>query len=121
MKTHTTLGYEAIHRAETALGTEVAFLSMAKEIALSHQEKWDGSGYPQGLSRDAIPISARLMAVADFYDALASKRVYRGKVPHAEVVKLLIDGRGVHFDPDIVDAFLACEDEFRAIADEYAD
>ncbi|NCA71276.1 MAG: two-component system response regulator, partial [Sphingobacteriia bacterium] len=76
MKTHTTVGYESIARAERALGIELEFLTPAKEIALSHQEKWDGSGYPQGLAGEAIPLSARLMAVADVYDALISKRVY---------------------------------------------
>lgn len=76
MKTHTTLGRDALAHAEQMLGTEVAFLTLAKEIAYSHQEKWDGSGYPQGLKGDDIPISARLMAVADVYDALISRRVY---------------------------------------------
>ncbi|WP_263771297.1 response regulator [Propionivibrio soli] len=121
MKTHTTLGFNAITHAERSLGKDVAFLSMAKEIALSHQEKWDGSGYPQGLSGDAIPISARLMAVADVYDALINRRVYKEPIPHDEAVEIIISGRGRHFDPDIVDAFLALQDEFRAIAGRFAD
>lgn len=121
MKTHTTLGFNAITHAERSLGKDVAFLSMAKEIALSHQEKWDGSGYPQGLSGDAIPISARLMAVADVYDALINRRVYKEPIPHDEAVEIIIAGRGRHFDPDIVDAFLALQDEFRAIAGRFAD
>jgi putative two-component system response regulator len=121
MKTHTTLGRDAIAHAEGALGTQVAFLSMAKDIALSHQEKWDGSGYPQGLAGDAIPISARLMAVADVYDALISRRVYKEGMPHAKAVEIILAGRGQHFDPDIVDAFAVLQDEFHAIARRYVD
>ena len=121
MKTHTTQGFEAIVHAEQALGTDVEFLHMAKEIALSHQEKWDGSGYPEGLVGDAIPISARLMAVADVYDALISQRVYKGAMPHAEAVRTIAEGKGTHFDPDVVDAFLRISDEFRAIAERFAD
>ncbi len=121
MKTHTTLGYEAIAHAEKALGTDVAFLTMAKEIALSHQEKWDGSGYPQGLAGDAIPVCARLMAVADVYDALVSRRPYKEPMPHAEAVRIIDRGRGSHFDPDIVDAFLLSQDQFAAIAHRFED
>jgi putative two-component system response regulator len=121
MKTHTTLGYEAIVHAEQALGTRVAFLRMAKEIALSHQEKWDGSGYPQGLAGEAIPLSARLMAVADVYDALISIRVYKDGMPHEQAVKIVFEGRGQHFDPDIVDAFIELQDAFRDIAARFAD
>ena len=121
MKTHATLGRDAISHAEKSLGTQVEFLSMAKEIALSHQEKWDGSGYPQGLSGDAIPISARLMAVADVYDALISRRVYKEAMPHEQAVRIIAAGRGKHFDPDLVDAFLQISDEFRAIAERFAD
>ena len=121
MKTHTNLGYEAIAHAEKALGTDVAFLTMAKEIALSHQEKWDGSGYPQGLAGDAIPLSARLMAVADVYDALVTRRPYKEPLSHAEAVRIIDRGRGTHFDPDIVDAFLASKDQFAAIAHRFED
>jgi putative two-component system response regulator len=121
MKTHTTLGRDAIQHAEQQLGVKVKFLTIAKEIAFSHQEKWDGSGYPLGLAGDEIPLSARLMAVADVYDALISERVYKKGMSHDEAVKILVDGRGKHFDPDILDAFLALQDEFRAIAARYAD
>jgi putative two-component system response regulator len=121
MKTHTTLGRDAIAHAEDALGTKVEFLSMAKEIALSHQEKWDGTGYPEGLSGNAIPISARLMALADVYDALISRRVYKEGMSHAQAVDIIVQGRGSHFDPDIVDGFLEIQEEFRAIAQRYAD
>ena len=121
MKTHTTIGRDAIEHAETALGTPVEFLSCAKTIALSHQEKWDGSGYPQGLAGDAIPIPARLMAVADVYDALISRRVYKSGMPHEKAVSILIESSGSHFDKDIIDAFVEIQDEFRAIAIRFAD
>jgi putative two-component system response regulator len=121
MKTHTTLGRDAIAHAEASLGTRVEFLTMAKDIALFHQEKWDGSGYPAGLQGDAIPISARLMAVADVYDALISRRVYKDGMPHERAVEIIEQGRGKHFDPDLVDCFLAIQGEFQAIALRYAD
>lgn len=121
MKTHTTLGRDAIVHAEKQLGIQVEFLTFAKEIAYSHQEKWDGSGYPEGLSGDDIPISARLMAVADVYDALISRRVYKESMSHEQAVRIITEGRGTHFDPDIVDAFLKLKDEFRAIAARFFD
>lgn len=121
MKTHTTLGRDVIQSAEDALGIKVEFLTIAKEIAYSHQEKWDGSGYPLALAGDAIPVSARLMAVADVYDALISRRVYKEGMSHEKAAAIIIEGRGQHFDPDMVDAFVALQDEFRAIAARYAD
>lgn len=121
MKTHTTLGRDAIQHAEDQLGISVGFLRLAKEIAYSHQEKWDGSGYPEGLAADDIPISARLMAVADVYDALISRRVYKVGMSHEQAVEIIRQGRGAHFDPDICDAFLGCHGQFRAIAERYAD
>lgn len=121
MKTHTTLGRDAIEHAEHSLGARVEFLTMAKEIAFSHQEKWDGSGYPQHLSGDGIPLSARLMAVADVYDALISRRVYKSGMSHEAAVAIMVEGRGSHFDPDILDAFLEIQDEFRQIALKHAD
>ncbi|MTJ82804.1 MAG: two-component system response regulator [Telmatospirillum sp.] len=121
MKTHTTLGCEAIEHAERSLGVKVEFLTVAKEIAFSHQEKWDGSGYPQGLAGDAIPLSARLMAVADVYDALISRRIYKEAMPHDVAVSIILANRGIHFDPDIVDAFQAIAGEFRDIARRFAD
>ena len=121
MKTHTTLGRDAIAAAEKQLGKEVEFLRHAKDIALYHQEKWDGSGYPEGLVGDAIPVSARLMAVADVYDALISRRVYKDGMSHEKAVDIIREGRGTHFDPDLVDAFLAVQEEFRTIAARYAD
>ncbi|MGY3903526.1 response regulator [Aeromonas lusitana] len=121
MMTHTTLGRDAIQRAEDQLGMSVDFLRLAKEIAYSHQEKWDGSGYPEGLAGDAIPISARLMAVADVYDALISRRVYKPGMPHEEAVDIIRQGGGWHFDPDVCAAFLSATDEFKAIADRFSD
>ena len=121
MKTHTTLGRDAILAAERELGIEVDFLKHAKEIAYSHHEKWDGSGYPLGLAGEQIPISARLMALADVYDALISSRIYKDGMRHEEAVKIIAQGRGTHFDADIVDAFLLIQEQFRAIASRYAD
>jgi putative two-component system response regulator len=121
MKTHTTLGYNAILNAERALGTPVEFLSFAMTIALSHQEKWDGSGYPQGLAGDAIPIAARLMAVADVYDALICRRVYKKPMSHDDAVQIMLDGRGTHFDEDMLDAFIAIQGDFLSIAQRFAD
>ena len=121
MKTHTTLGRDAIAHAEQELGAEVAFLTLAKEIAYSHQEKWDGSGYPEGLKGDQIPISARLMALADVYDALISRRVYKEPQTHEQAKAIIVQTSGRHFDPDVVEAFLAIEENFRAIALSYID
>ena len=121
MKTHTTLGRDAIEAAEKQLGMSVEFLRTAKEIAYYHQEKWDGSGYPTGASGDDIPVSARLMAVADVYDALISRRVYKEGMSHEKAVAIIVEGRGSHFDPDTADAFVGLQQEFRDIAARYAD
>ncbi|HSD39136.1 MAG TPA: two-component system response regulator [Rhodocyclaceae bacterium] len=121
MKEHPALGRDAIEHAELALGTRVEFLSIAKEMAFGHQEKWDGSGYPCGLVGDDIPVSARLMAVADVYDALISRRVYKDGMSHENAVDVIIQGKGSHFDPDMVDAFVEQQEEFRAIALRFAD
>lgn len=121
MKTHTTIGYDALVRAEALLPTQNSFLQCAKEIALSHQEKWDGSGYPQGLKGDDIPISARLMAVADVYDALISRRYYKDGMAHEVAVEIITKGGGQHFDPDIAAAFLEILPKIKQIADSLAD
>jgi putative two-component system response regulator len=121
MKTHCQLGRDAIAHAEQRLGTEVGFLRFAKEIAYGHQEKWDGSGYPEGLAGDAIPVAARLMAVADVYDALISRRVYKAPMSHEQALAIIGEGRGSHFDPDVVQACLDMAERFRAIALQYAD
>ena len=121
MKRHTTLGRDAISKAETLFGVSSSFLRFAKEIAYSHQEKWDGSGYPQGLAGERIPLAARLMAVADSYDGLISQRVYKKAHSHAEAVAILAAHRGTHFDPDIIDAFLEVQSDFQGIARRFAD
>jgi putative two-component system response regulator len=121
MKAHTILGRNAIAVAEKLLDTPSSFLHLAREIAHYHQEKWDGSGYPEGLAGDRIPVSARLMALADVYDALISRRVYKPPFPHSKAIEIIREGRGRHFDPDMVDAFLQIADEFLAIAGRYAD
>lgn len=120
MKKHTVYGRDTISKAEKKLGNK-SFLHYALEIAESHQEKWDGSGYPNGWAGENIPISGRLMAVADVYDALISKRVYKAPFTHSKAVAIIQEGRGQHFDPDIVDAFLQISEEFRRIALEHAD
>lgn len=121
MKTHAALGRDAIAAAERYLDTPDSFLRFAREIAYSHQEKWDGSGYPEGLWGEQIPLSARLMAVADVYDALISRRIYKPALPHEQAMAMIREGRNQHFDPDIVDAFLECAEQFRAIAARFAD
>lgn len=120
MKGHVTMGYRILKLAESKLGNQ-SFMSFAKEIAFSHQEKWDGSGYPRGLRGREIPIAGRLMAVADVYDALISKRVYKPPFSHSKAVAIMKEGRGTHFDPDMIDAFLEIEADFKKIAIEYAD
>ena len=120
MKNHTRYGRDALRAASNRLGSD-SFLRLAEEIAYTHQEKWDGSGYPRGLAGEDIPISGRLMALADVYDALISKRVYKPPFPHAKAVAIITEGRGRHFDPDVVDAFLAVADTFRETALAFAD
>lgn len=120
MKTHAQLGSDALKMAEAELG-DCSFLRFAREIAESHHEKWDGSGYPRGLKGEGIPLSGRLMAVADVYDALISKRVYKPAFDHDKAMALIKEGRAAHFDPDIVDALFSIEDEVKAIADRYSD
>jgi putative two-component system response regulator len=121
MRTHTTLGHDALARAEKTLGRVSPLLTIAKEITLCHQEKWDGSGYPKGLWGAQIPLSARIVALADVYDALISNKVYKDGVSHERAVEILTEGRGAHFDPDVVDAFLQVQDDFRTIAQRHAD
>lgn len=120
MKLHPEYGSQAISRAEEALGNS-EFLAMAREIVLTHHEKWDGSGYPKGLKGNEIPVSGRLMALADVYDALINERVYKEAMPHERAVKIIVDSSGTHFDPDLVAEFLAHNEDFFAIAKRYAD
>jgi putative two-component system response regulator len=118
MKKHTTYGLEVIIKSEQTLGVDpkTSFLRFAREIAYTHQEKWDGSGYPEGMKGEQIPLSGRIMAIADVYDALISKRVYKPPIDHDATVRIIERGRGSHFDPDMVDAFLEIKEEFRQIA-----
>ena len=120
MQKHAQFGSDVLCKAEIILGDD-SFIRLAKEIALTHQEKWDGSGYPNGLSGSHIPLSGRLMALADVYDALISKRVYKPPFTHEKAVQTIKNESGSHFDPDIVDAFLVIESTFRNIALQYAD
>ena len=119
MKTHAFLGAQAIEDAEKDVAQPVAFLALAKEIAHWHHERWDGSGYPDGLAGDSIPVSARLMALADVFDALISKRVYKPAMSFDEARSIIAEQRGRQFDPDMTDAFLENFTEFVAIAAKY--
>ena len=120
MKTHTTI---AAHTLDAALAKfpGVAFLKMARDIAESHHEKIDGTGYPYGLKGNDIPLCGRILAVADVYDALVSKRVYKDALTHNAAQAIIEEGRGKHFDPDVVDAFIAVEDKFLEIQQQFVD
>ncbi len=120
MKGHALLGVKALKVAERQLG-ENSFLRYASEIAGSHHEKWDGSGYPHGLSGEAIPLSGRLMAIADVYDALISKRVYKAAMGHEKAMEIIIEGEGSHFDPGVIKALKIVEPQFVLIAVKYQD
>ncbi|MBQ0755577.1 MAG: HD domain-containing protein [Amphritea sp.] len=120
MKTHAQLGADALLVAEGQMGSNY-FLCFAREIALTHHEKWDGSGYPRGLKGDEIPLSGRLMALADVYDALLSKRVYKPAFSHEKAKSIIIEGSGSHFDSRVVDAFIACEQVFIGIEQQFKD
>ena len=111
MKTHTTMGAQTLEAAARRY-PRAAYLRMAREIAESHHEKWNGTGYPKGLAGDQIPLSGRIVAVADVYDALVSKRVYKGAFTHLTARSIILEGKGNHFDPVLVEAFLAVEKQF---------
>lgn len=121
MKEHSKAGRDVIVATEAAISESQPFLVFAREIAYGHHEKWDGSGYPQGIAGEEIPLSARLMAVADVYDALISRRIYKEPFTQEKAVSIIREGRGSHFDPDIVDAFLEIAEEFQQIAEHYSD
>ena len=120
MRTHTLIGYESLAELARRYPADT-FINLAIQIARSHHEKWDGSGYPDGLREEEIPLCARIMAVADVYDALRSKRVYKPAFSHRVSREILKDGRGKHFDPNIIDVFLECEFEFQTITASVAD
>lgn len=115
MKKHTLYGMKSLEIAERELGSN-SFLSIAKEIAYSHHEKWDGSGYPENLKEENIPLSGRIMALADVYDALTSERVYKEEFSHEKSKQIILDGDGTHFDPKIIEAFLKSEEKFITIS-----
>ncbi len=114
-KRHTVIGSEVLEVTTRVLG-EVPFIAYARQITEFHHEKWDGSGYPNGLKGEEIPFIARVMAIADVYDALVTERPYKKPIPHEEAVAVIAAGAGTHFDPRLVDVFLGCESEFKAIA-----
>jgi len=120
MRTHTLIGAGTL-RAVSDKHPGNAFLRIGIEIAESHHEKWDGSGYPYGLTGDAIPLSARILAMADVYDALTSERCYKEAFSHEKSREIIVEGSGKHFDPRVVEAFLNCEDQFIRIKKENAD
>lgn len=121
METHALIGAEALERAERDAHRRMPFLRYAKEVARSHHEHWDGSGYPDRLAGIDIPLAARLMAVADVFDALISERPYKAAYAFEQARQIVRDGRGTHFDPQVVDAFEACFEECCAIARKFAD
>ena len=116
MKTHSTLGGDVLTVIDAGIEGQT-FLTLAKEIAYYHHERWNGTGYPKGLSGENIPLSARIVALPDVYDALTSKRVYKNIISHEKAKEIIINEKGKHFDPDVVDSFLAREDDFKMICE----
>ena len=114
IKTHTTIGGRILGNSESPM------LQMARDIALSHHERWDGTGYPNGICETAIPESARIVAIADSFDALSNDRVYRKALPEKEVLHIMSEGRGSHYDPFLYDMFMDMLPDFRRILAEYA-
>ena len=119
MQTHAQLAWDAIDEVEREMKSPVPFLALTKEIARSHHEKWAGGGYPDGLSGEAIPVSARLVALADVFDALISRRPYKEPYSLDEAREMIAAERGVRFDPDVADAFLHNFDEFIEVVEKY--
>ncbi|MDR1813062.1 MAG: response regulator [Candidatus Fibromonas sp.] len=115
IKKHTTVGEEVIEEIKKN-SEEQAFLEHAGIFAASHHERWDGSGYPRGLKGENIPLQGRLLAIADVYDALVSERPYKKALSHDRAVKIIVEGKGTHFDPSLIDLFLSVSDEFKNIA-----
>jgi putative two-component system response regulator len=121
MKTHSMHGWEMLQRAAQRMGGDSDFLGYAMQIARHHHERWDGSGYPDGLAGRDIPFAARLMAVADVYDALTTRRPYKEPFPHDKAMSIVLEGSGSHFDPQLVEALQACEQRFIDIAHTWRD
>jgi putative two-component system response regulator len=120
MQMHTTIGAETLIEVDR-LHPGNDFVKMGIQIASAHHEKWDGSGYPLGLKGDEIPLAARVLALADVYDALRSQRCYKEAFSHERSRSIIVDGKGMHFDPKLVDVFLLVEDDFLRIRDEFDD
>jgi putative two-component system response regulator len=120
MKLHTVHGAQTLDAALREYPT-ARYLRMARDIAATHHEWYDGSGYPNGLASDKIPLCGRIVALADVYDALTSRRVYKDAYSHEKAKAIVLDARGTHFDPEIVDAFLANENKFRQVQQQLAD
>ena len=120
MQTHAVRGGDCIREIERQLGG-ATFLQMAREIAYAHHERWDGEGYPFGLAGDRIPLAARIVAIADVYDALSVRRVYKSALPHEQCVAIILDQSGKQFDPALVEIFLGIAGEFRRIAEQFAE
>ena len=118
IKFHPLIGAEAIKEIQGKMGQK-RFFNMGMLIAKHHHERWNGSGYPEGLKGSEIPLSARIVALADVYDALTSERPYKAAMPHEKARAIIIEERGEHFDPEIVDAFLATEDQIEAIIERW--
>lgn len=116
IKTHSERGYDMLRRAGNYMGERGDFLAMAMEIANCHHEKWDGSGYPNGISGETIPLAARLMAVADVFDALTTIRPYKSAMPFDKAVDVIKDGSGSHFDPQVIEVFMESVEDFNNIA-----
>lgn len=121
VRTHPETGRDIIDQIGRDAGVVVPFIEFARQIAYGHHERWDGKGYPQGLDGDNNPAAARLMAIADAYDALTSDCVYRAGVPHDKAVQLIFQERGSQFAPDMVDAFIEIQHAFKEIAQQHAD
>jgi putative two-component system response regulator len=121
IKSHALRGYEMLRTAGAHMGEQGDFLAMAMEVARCHHEKWDGSGYPDGLAGEKIPLAARLMAVADVFDALMTSRPYKTAMPREQAVAIIVQGSGTHFDPQIVEAFMAIQDDLQRIAAMWTD
>ncbi len=121
IKTHTTIGRDMLLSCKNILGHNDKQIQFISEVVYSHHERWDGSGYPQGLKGEEIPVSARLMAIADVYDAMTSRRIYKEACPHEEAAEIILKGAGTHFDPQAVELFIAFQTDFHDIASYYSD
>ena len=113
MKKHAAEGGAVVRKVLYGI-TDEEYLSLASDIATYHHEKWDGSGYPKGLHEDRIPLAARIMAIADVYDALVSERCYKDPIPEDEAFQIILESSGTHFDPELVRVFIENKDSFRA-------